>query len=320
MQQILQVVRTKNLLVVMATMYAMRFFIVAPLLQVKGMQLQLGEVPFLLLVLATVFIAAAGYVINDYFDTRADLINHPESVIVGRKIARRTAIILHLGLSLVGVVLGTVVSFLIGKPTYSIIFLLVAGMLWFYSTTYKRQFLIGNIIVAFLSALVPMLVLVFELPPLSAAYWAYIVKFQISISDIIYWVSGYALFAFILTFVREVVKDIEDFEGDQVFGRNTIPIVLGIQPAKIVSVIAILAANVLLIYFVGAHLNQLPTGGVDYFTLAYLLLFIVAPLFVVLLKVYTATQKSHYRLSSTLLKAVMLAGLGYSIVFKYFII
>ncbi|HPX05845.1 MAG TPA: UbiA family prenyltransferase, partial [Tenuifilaceae bacterium] len=162
MQQILQVVRTKNLLVVMATMYAMRFFIVAPLLQVKGMQLQLGEVPFLLLVLATVFIAAAGYVINDYFDTRADLINHPESVIVGRKIARRTAIILHLGLSLVGVVLGTVVSFLIGKPTYSIIFLLVAGMLWFYSTTYKRQFLIGNIIVAFLSALVPMLVLVFE--------------------------------------------------------------------------------------------------------------------------------------------------------------
>ncbi|MBN1988375.1 MAG: geranylgeranylglycerol-phosphate geranylgeranyltransferase [Bacteroidales bacterium] len=320
MRQILQVVRVKNLLVVIATMYAMRFFIIAPLLQIKGMQLQLGEVPFSLLVLATVFITAAGYVINDYFDTRADLINHPETVIVGRKISRRTAIILHLGLSLVGVGAGTLVSFLIQKPTYSLMFFLVAGMLWFYSTTYKRQFLLGNIIVSILSALVPLLVLIFELPPLSTAYWAYLVKFQLSISDIVYWIAGYALFAFMLTFVREVVKDIEDFEGDQVFGRNTIPIVLGIQPAKIVAVTTILAAIMVLIYLFGAYLNRLPMGGLDYYTFVYLFLFIVVPLFIVLLKVYTATQKSHYRLSSALLKAVMLAGLGYSVVFKCFVI
>ncbi len=106
MYKILKVVRYKNLIIVAATLYLVRYCIVQPLLYSKNLDLQLDSFSFLLLTLATVFITAGGYVINDYFDTKTDLVNRPQTVIIGRSLSRRMAITLHTGLNLLGIIFG----------------------------------------------------------------------------------------------------------------------------------------------------------------------------------------------------------------------
>jgi 4-hydroxybenzoate polyprenyltransferase len=316
---ILRVVRFKNLAIVAITLYLIRFFIMSPLLARKGMELQLSEPLFLLLALATVFITAAGYVINDYFDTRTDLINRPKTVVVGRSISRRGAIILHWTLNALGVLFGIIVSFAIGKPMLSVVFLFIPGLLWFYSTSYKRQFLLGNIIVAILTAVVPMMPLLFELPKLHEVYWQRLIFFPSVFNDIIYWVSGYAIFAFWLTLFREIVKDIEDYAGDSEYGRKTLPIVLGISSARMVCAAILLLTLVIISYLFGAHLNYLQSGKFDYVTFIYMVVALVIPIFVIIIKLLSAQKKEDYHWVSNFSKIVMLLGILYTIPFRFLI-
>lgn len=318
-KSILRIIRYRNLIIVAATMYLMRFFILQPLLQQKGMDILLSEVNFLLLSLATVFITAAGYVINDYFDTRTDLVNRPSTVIVGRTMSRRFAISLHWVLNAIGVVFGIIVSFAVGKPLLSLVFVLIPGILWFYSTTYKRQFLLGNIIVAALTAIVPLMPLLFELPKLYDVYWQTLILNPSIFNNVIYWVGGYALFAFWLTLFREIVKDIEDFEGDSEYGRNTLPVVLGLNTSRIVAAAILLVTVLLLSYLFGAYLNFLPNGQFDIFTFIYLVVALVIPMFYMVVRLLTADCKAHYHAVSTLSKWVMLFGILYAILFALII-
>jgi 4-hydroxybenzoate polyprenyltransferase len=320
MNTVLRVIRFKNLLIVAATLYLMRYCIIQPLLQLKNLDLQLDGFYFFLLTLATVFITAAGYVINDYFDTRTDLVNRPQTVVVGRNLSRRTAILLHSCLNFLGVLLGLIVSIKIGKPVLSLLFLLVAGLLWFYSTTYKRQFLVGNLIVAILTATVPMITLLFELPRLYTVYWEMITRFELKLGIITYWVGGYALFAFLLTLVREIIKDIEDFEGDQVFGRNTIPVFLGKKTARTVAASILLFTLLALVFLFARYLNYLPSGKFDYYTLVYFIVGLVLPIFILLIELLTAEKKEDYHKASRLNKLIMLFGLLYTILFRFLII
>lgn len=316
---VLRIVRLKNLAIVAITLYLMRFCIVQPLLVRKGMDLQLSELLFLFLVLSTVLITAAGYVINDYFDTKTDLVNRPQTVVVGRTISRRVAISLHWLLNVVGVFFGVIVSFGVGKPFLSVVFLLIPGMLWFYSTTYKRQFLIGNIIVAGFTALIPLMVLIFELPKLYEEYWQVMIFTPSSFNDIIYWVGGYALFAFLLNLFREIVKDIEDFEGDIEFGRNTLPVVLGIKTTRMVASSILLFTILMLTYLFGAYLNFLPSGSFDYFSFFYLLVGLIIPIFIMMVKLLTAQGKNDYHTVSRFAKLVMLIGILYSVFFRFIV-
>ena len=320
MLTVFKVVRIKNLLIVAATMYLMRYCLIQPLLETKGLSIQLDHFSFLLLSLATVFITAGGYVINDYFDTKTDLVNRPQTVIVGRSLSRRSAIILHSGLNVLGVLMGSIVSFKVGKPAFSIIFILISGLLWFYSTTYKRQFLLGNLIVAALTGMVPLVAVLFELPKVYSVYWEMIARFNLSIGVVTYWVGGYALFAFLLTLVREIIKDIEDFEGDQAYGRNTLPVFLGKKAAKSIAAAILLFTLLALTYLFGAHLNYLPTGKFDIITLIYLIVCLVIPIFILLIILLTADKKEDYHKASRLNKLIMLSGLLYTIVFRFFII
>jgi 4-hydroxybenzoate polyprenyltransferase len=297
----------------------MRFFIIYPLLLRKGMHLQMNELLFLCLCLAAVFITAAGYVINDYFDTRTDLVNRPQTVIVGRTISRRAAIILHWALNAFGVLLGIVVSIGVGRPFLALVFLFIPGLLWFYSTIYKRQFLIGNVIVAALTALVPLMALLFELPLLYTAYWDKLVLWPALFNDIIYWVSGYSFFAFLLILFREIVKDIEDFEGDSEFGRNTLPVVLGIKNTQMIAGGILLFTIVSIAYIFGAHLNFLQSGSFNYFTFIYMIVALIAPIFYLLVKLFSAECKDHYHKVSTVAKYVMLSGILYSVFFRFFV-
>ncbi len=319
MQAVLRVVRIKNLLIVAVTMYLMRYCLIQPLLHFKNLELQLSDINFFLLTFATVFITAGGYVINDYFDTKTDLVNRPQTVVVGRSLSRRTAIILHTIFNLIGVLFGTIVSFSIGKPTFSLIFLFVAGLLWFYSTTYKRQFLLGNLIVAVLTASVPLMTLLFELPRLYSVYWDMVARFEIKFGILTYWVGGYALFAFLLTLVREIIKDIEDFEGDQVYGRNTLPVMLGKKTARTIAASLLFFTLVALVFLFARYLNFSPSGNVDYYTLFYFIVALIVPIFILLVLLLTAEKKEDYHKASQVNKLIMLFGLLYTILFKFLI-
>lgn len=319
MKDFLNLIRWKNLVIVILTMVLIRYAVLEPLINRVGVVLVNGtgaEVPmtlqfpwynFALLVLATVLITAGGYVINDYFDIKTDLINKG-SVIVGTKVPRRKAMMWHNVLNLVGVAAGYYISYKAGYFWLGSLFLIVSGLLYFYSASYKRQFLIGNIIVALLTAMVPMLVVFYEWPALYKYYTVNAVKLP-DFNFIIYWTGGFALFAFLTNLTREIIKDIEDFEGDAAYGRNTVPVVLGMMTSRIVSICLIIITIVLL--YIAWHLFISDT-----ITLVYLSVAVVLPMLFVIVNLFRNGEKKNLHLSSTIMKVVMLSGVLYTVVVK----
>jgi 4-hydroxybenzoate polyprenyltransferase len=319
MKAFLNLIRWQNLLMVILTMLLIRYAVVAPLISKIGVVLISGNgevIPmslkfpwydFSMLVAATVFITAGGYVINDYFDIKTDLINKGK-VIVGTKIPRRQAMMWHNIFNIAGVAAGFYISFKSGYIWLGTMFLIVSGLLYFYSASYKRQFLIGNLIVALLTGLVPMLVVFFEWPALYKYYTINAVMFP-EINFIVYWVGGFALFAFLTNLIREIIKDIEDFEGDIAYGRNTIPVVIGIVSAKIVS-ISLIAITIILLY-IGCHLFIN-----DKITFIYLTAVVVLPLLFVIYKLVKSNEKRHLHAASRIMKIIMITGMLYSVVVK----
>jgi 4-hydroxybenzoate polyprenyltransferase len=271
------------------------------------MTLQFSLPEFILLVAATVFLTAGGYVINDYFDIKTDLINKGK-VIVGTRIPRRQAMMWHNIFNIAGVSTGFYISWKAGYFWLGTMFLVVSGLLYFYSASYKRQFLIGNLVVATLVAMVPLLVVIYEWPALFRYYTINAVSLP-EINFIFYWVAGFSLFAFLTTLTREIIKDIEDFEGDIAYGRNTVPVFLGILPAKIISV-SLVSVTIALLYLTWyLYVN-------DVITLIYLSAAIVLPLAYVIFKVVISSDRKQMHSASSIMKVVMLNGILYSLVVK----
>ncbi len=319
MKAFLNLIRWQNLIIVILTMVLMRYAVIAPVLSKIGvslaggaagkvpMELQFSLLDFILLIAATVFLTAGGYVINDYFDIRTDLINKGR-VIVGTSIPRRKAMMWHNIFNIAGVSIGFYISWKAGYFWLGTMFLVVSGLLYFYSASYKRQFLIGNLVVAILVAMVPLLVVIFEWP----AIYRYYSMNAAALPDfnlIFYWVGGFSVFAFLTTLTREIIKDIEDFEGDIAYGRNTVPIVTGILPARIISVSLVVITLVLLYLTWYFFIN-------DLITLIYLSITITLPLIYVVFKVVKSTDKIQLHRASKVMKVVMLTGILYSLVVK----
>lgn len=320
MISLIRLIRLPNLLIIAFTQYAMRYLVLDPLVfsTSRSFDLQLGKFDFSLLVLATILIAAAGYIINDYFDTRTDWINKPKKVVVGVKIDRKTAMVLHTILNIAGVGIGVYLSAKINLLPLSFVFILAAGLLWFYSTTYKRQFLIGNLIVSLMTAMVPLIVVLFELPLLNVAYKDVMLAANANFNSLFYWVAAFSLFAFLLTLMREIIKDAEDFEGDSSYGMKTLPIIAGTRWTKgvlvslvLVSVGLILALFLQHIFFSAGRENP------DYLSLVYILAFLVLPFFVLLTLTLVADSKKDYKRISLVVKLIMLFGILYSGVVFY---
>jgi 4-hydroxybenzoate polyprenyltransferase len=319
MKAFLNLIRWQNLLIVILTMVLMRYAVLGPVISKIGVILLKGtgeEIPmaiqfpwydFMLLVAATVFITAGGYVINDYFDIKTDLINKGK-VIVGTKIPRRQAMMWHNIFNIAGVSAGFCISWKAGYIWLGTLFLIVSGLLYFYSASYKRQFLIGNIIVAILTAMVPLLVVFYEWPALYKYYTINAISLP-KIDFIFYWAGGFALFAFLTTLTREIIKDIEDFEGDVAYGRNTVPVVIGVLSAKIVSVSLIIITVALLYLTWHFFIN-------DTITLIYLSAAIVLPLLFVIYKMVISRNRKQLHSVSSTMKVVMLTGILYSVVVK----
>lgn len=296
--------RWNNLLIIAATMYLIRWFIFIPFLSDYSLKSQISEFYFALLVLATLCIAAAGYIINDYFDRKTDLINKPGKVILGRILSRRAGMFWHTVLTGIGVLLGIYVSWKTGLLKLSLIYPVISGLLWFYSTTYKKQVLLGNLVVAFLVASVPLVVLLYELPMLVKNFDQLVLTNSHYIKMMAFWIGGYSLFAFLLTLIREIVKDLEDFEGDFAFGRQTVPIAWGPVTAKYI----ILFVSIVSIVLLTIILYKLRWSLL---TIVYCVSLVIIPLIIQMFIVYKAKEKKNYTSASLLLKMAMLSGLFY---------
>jgi len=319
MKAFLSLIRWQNLLIIVLTMVLMRYAIIEPVINkifvtLTGgtgepipLTLQFPWYDFVILVFSTLLITAGGYVINDYFDIKTDLINRGK-VIVGTKIPRRHAILWHNILNIIGVAAGFYISWKAGFLWLGILFLIVSGLLYFYSASYKRQFLVGNLVVSLLTAMVPMLVVIYEWPALYRYYSLNSVTAP-QLGIIFYWVGGFAVFAFLTTLTREIIKDIEDFEGDMAYGRNTVPVVIGIKTARIFS-LSLIIITIALLYLVWRFFLY------DKITLSYISLTVTLPLLYVVYQLIIGETRKQLHKASRMIKIVMIAGVLYSVVVK----
>lgn len=308
----LRLIRIQNLLIIAFTQYVVRWCIVFPLIKIKSnyYHLQLSEVQFFLLVLSTVMIAAAGYIINDYFDVRIDKVNKPERLVIDKGVKRRVAMGAHTVINILAVLIGLYVSWSIGFWKLAIIHFICASGLWFYSTTFKRQFFIGNLIIASFTALVPLIVAVYELLPAYRNYTP--LEDNLSFHSIWEYVLALSFFAFITTLLREMIKDIEDVDGDREYGCKTMPIVIGIKATKNVVVAIAIGTMVCLGYIQGMFSNIQDKASFFYFMIA-----LQAPLLFLIVKIIKAKDKKQFRFAGNLSKFIMLMGICYLFVFLY---
>lgn len=323
MQGLLNVIRLTrplNLAIIALTMWLMMAYVLKPFVEVNGYELQLSTGMFLLLILSTVLIAAAGNVINDYFDQRTDRINKPRDIIVGVHVKRRVAMVIHQVFNLLGLVLAFYIAYSVGIWKLSIIHFFAAGSLWFYSVQFKRELIVGNVLIAVLAGMVPVLVGIYEIPLLIREYGAEVAQFfklnhpgedpAVYFKYMFYFIFGYAAFAFALNFIREIQKDMADVKGDMRIGAQTIPLVYGIKNAKKVTGVLIVATIVGLIV-----LQQRVVS--DIYSLVYLLIAVVGPLIVSLYHNHYAVRRPDFVRAGNALKVAMLGGLLYSVVHYY---
>lgn len=305
----LKLVRYPNLIYIFLTQYLIQYCVIIPIFHKYGVSSTLGVGWFFLLSLSTVLIAAAGYIINDYFDMNIDQVNKPERIIIDRVISRRWAIFWHTTLNGAGVLLGFLVGWKAGNPFLGFTQLFCTGLLWFYSTSYKRQLLIGNIVISLLTALTVLVVGFFE-PKLYAR-----IDFlnAPAVYHLLRIILLYALFAFLISMIREIVKDLEDIKGDDLLGCRTLPIVYGINASKDISYVL---SWILVGLIVFIQIIIFPHQW--YMTIIYLLLLVQLPLIVVIRRLSkAATSKDFHRVSS-LIKLIMLTGIISMVFFIFY--
>lgn len=316
----LNLVRYKNLLFIAGLQWLMYSCIILPVL--KTFQIDAAEaitgLNFLLLIGSTICLAASGYVINDYFDTRIDTINRPEKVIVGKTVTKTAASRLHQILTALGVAMGLWLAFQAKSYTLGFIIALVPGLLWFYSASYKRQFLVGNLVVALNAALTPLIVVIANNAFLTKNFEGLISQTPI-IPILLTWILGFAAFAFLSTLIREIIKDIEDIEGDREMESRTLPIVWGIPKAKIVlyALIAIMSGLLLLAYF--KFISGFGLFGENKGTLAirYIIFGLLLPLAYLVYLLIKAKTQADFHQAATFTKFIMILGSLFAFVFYF---
>ncbi len=268
LQSLFRLTRFGNLVIIGLAQYFTALFLVG--------KHTLTDIHLFLLSLATILIAGGGYAINDYYDVKIDYINKPDRVVIGKSITRRHAILFHSVLSILGCMIGLYISWKIAAINVASAFLL-----WLYSNSLKRLAFVGNLTVAFMTGL------------------------AIIIVDVYYHTGNaliliYAAFAFFMTLVREIIKDMEDLKGDHTFGCKTLPIIWGMRKTKFV------IYGVLLLFAVTvAALNQYYAALLFY----YYVIFLFIPLLILLYRLIRADTKRDFARLSTFCKFIMLLGI-----------
>jgi 4-hydroxybenzoate polyprenyltransferase len=264
-----------------------------------------------LLILSTICIAAGGYVINDYFDVKIDRINRPDDMVVTRVISREGAMRWFYVLTAVGITAGLATAWWAHSWNLLFIYVVIPGLLWFYSASYKRMLLVGNLIVAFISTLVPLIVAIIHADYLQHLYGDSLAYTPI-IGQLYIWLGGFALFSFLLTWAREVVKDMEDIEGDREMECRTMPIVWGETASKVVVTILVVATMALVSY-IAWFVLPFPMEW-STLTSRFVVFGLLVPMVCVLVLLWFARSKRELHTVQQVLKFAMFLGTMFSYV------
>lgn len=307
----LGLIRGLNLLFIIVTQVLFQYFILIPIFSDAGMKPFLHERLFILLVIASVFIAAAGYIINDYFDLNIDQVNKPHKLVVEKIIKRRWAILWHLSLSFIGIMISLYVGWKVNNMLIGFANILCVVLLWLYSTTFKRKLLIGNVIISLLSAWV---VLVLYFSEWDRYFDKNITPKEMNALTRVFRFSFlYAGFAFIISLIREVIKDIEDMPGDAKYGCTTMPIVWGVHVSKVFisTWLAVMIASLGIVQFYVLQFRW-------WWSFLYCFVMIIFPLLFIFKKLLIAHTAEDFHKLSGAIKLVMLTGI-LSMIFLGFI-
>lgn len=269
----LRLVRVNNLIIILLTQWMGRIFLIGPSSNWIDF---LQDISFWMLTISTLLIAAAGYIINDYYDIKIDAVNKPNKQVIGKLMRRRAAIFTHTAFNLLGIVIAFFLSFEVGVVCF-----LVSFWLWLYSNNLKRRAFIGNLSVAAITSISIFMINIFFIEHNRAVY-------------------EFGLFSFFVSLIREIIKDLEDKEGDMKFGCKTLPIIWGDKKTK--KLIYLLFSLFILISVV--IVNEMQQSLVQYY-----FLILSLPAFVMIYKLYKAISSKDYHHISTFIKYYMIAGI-----------
>lgn len=297
-----KLIRWQNLLMMALVQCLIKFALFIPEF---GVETTLNWYGFTLLVLATLCIAAAGYIINDIYDVEADTINKPNKLIIDRHISNKTAFNWYLFLNVAGVVLGYVMANTVDKSGFFMLFIILSALLYVYASYLKYTLLLGNIVVALLVSSSMLIVGLFELLPVLTPENR---NTQLTVFKIL---LDYAIFAFLLNLIRELIKSIEDIDGDYKAGARSLPIVMGRDRAtRIVFVLSFLPVAAV-IYYMLTYLYKQPIA------LIYFLITVLAPLIYGSIQLFSAERKAQFSKLSKLYKLIMLFGMLSLLLYKF---
>jgi 4-hydroxybenzoate polyprenyltransferase len=299
----LKIIRLPNLLIIILTQYLLRICIIGTFYGLNATKTAFGHFDFALLVLSTLLIAAGGYVINDYFDVEVDKVNKPGKTIVGKALTHQSAYFYYWVLTIAGVLIGFYLSFRVKYFMLGFIFVSIAMMLWFYSAQYKKTAFWGNFVISLLSAMVVLIVWLFEFFALRANPINYTEAMkQLELISIV--VAAYAIFAFLVSMIREILKDIEDLEGDKAAGYKTLPAAIGIKGAKRFAII-ITCITIILLAICQYFLFEIKLMLVFWYLLIAVQLFLIYLAYIIV----KAKTREDFHFLSNAAKIIMVAGI-----------
>lgn len=289
----LKLIRLPNLLMIIFTQVLVKYFLFEPF----GIHTVLDHFSFSLLVLSMICLAASGNIINDLHDTVADRINKPHKLIIGKKFSEKVAWNWFIALNIIGVGIGFYLSNLVGKPSFVALFIIPSAFLYFYATQIKGTVLVGNLVVSIMVGMIIVMVGIIDLVP--AITPANLTTQKVIFSILV----DYGIFAFLVNFLREIVKDQEDITGDYNAGYHTLPVLLGRTRTNYVIFALALFPLLGVIYYIYTYLYESRAA------MLYVLLTVVGPLLYFLVKLLGAETKKQFHHLSLILKLILAAGI-----------
>lgn len=278
------VVRGYNIPIIALAQYLSAIFILAP--DQRALSILLDSRLFVIVLCSSLTIAS-GYIINSFYDSRKDLINRPHKSQLDRLVSQKTKLQVYFSLNFFLVLIAFFVSFRAALFYSGYIFLI-----WFYSHKIKRYPLVGNLMAAFLAVL-----------PFFGILWYYYVKMPLyeieNNSGKLAVILSHGVYLFLLILIREMIKDLENLQGDFANDYKTIPIIYGEAAAKkMITLLTIL--TVIPVYFL---INVYDVGYMDiYFYFGFIILIFF------LLYLWKWQTKAQYVILHNVLKFLIVAG------------
>ena len=310
LNNIFKIIRWKNLVIISLSQIFIKFFFIDFFIQKD----QLLNENFVILLIITILIAASGYIVNDIYDYNLDQINKPEKVVLGKFLKSRDAIIIYMMFNCLAIVLSIFLCMKIEQEIYILVFLLIIYCLWLYSKKLKKYKIIGNILIAFFISLSILNVPLFSYKNILSddRFFVFLI------------ISIFSVLAFLINVKREIIKDIEDIEGDKIHKVKSLPIIFGTKKSKLVTIIIgiilmfaisslitfqiLILRSDLLLDVGGNQFSNPQIWGANYISIVYMFIILIMFFYVELL-ILNATSKTNFTKVSKLLKFLMLLSL-----------